>query len=168
MGTVTLISGLPVEGVYVEARSESKDFYEEALTDGTGNFRLRGLLPDKTYTVKVATKEELRLGSSRIERSSPDHLSVKASFFSNNSSTCFLFKNKLMANCKSFIYVNDICQEVRALQPHSLERAFQLAKLLEDHLANIIKPTRPQQPPLLPYHPQPPLLAFNNLLQNHT
>ncbi|XP_020700628.1 nodal modulator 1 [Dendrobium catenatum] len=77
LGTVTLISGQPKESVYVEARSESNDFYEEATTDVTGSFRLRGLLPGKTYTIKLATKEEPGLGSSRIERSSPDHLSVK-------------------------------------------------------------------------------------------
>ncbi|KAI0511559.1 hypothetical protein KFK09_012189 [Dendrobium nobile] len=77
LGTVTLISGQPKESVCVEARSESNDFYEEATTDVTGSFRLRGLLPGKTYTIKLATKEEPGLGSSRIERSSPDHLSVK-------------------------------------------------------------------------------------------
>lgn len=77
LGTVRLISGQSKEGVYVEARSESKDYYEEATTDTFGNFRLRGLLPDMTYTIKLATKEEARFGSSKIERSSPDHLSVK-------------------------------------------------------------------------------------------
>ncbi|KAK8947068.1 hypothetical protein KSP39_PZI007206 [Platanthera zijinensis] len=77
LGTATLISGQPKEGIYVEARSESKGFYEEAITDGAGNFRLRGLLPDTTYRIKLATKGETGLVSSRIERSSPDHLTVK-------------------------------------------------------------------------------------------
>lgn len=77
LGTATLISGQPKEGIIVEARSESKGFYEEAITDGAGNFRLRGLLPDTTYRIKLATKEESGLGSSTIERSSPDHLTVK-------------------------------------------------------------------------------------------
>ncbi|XP_020582694.1 LOW QUALITY PROTEIN: nodal modulator 1-like [Phalaenopsis equestris] len=77
LGTVTLISGQPKERVIVEARSESHDFYEEATTDDAGSFRLRSLLPDITYTIKLASKEDHRFGSSRIERFSPDHLSVK-------------------------------------------------------------------------------------------
>ncbi|KAH7862687.1 hypothetical protein Vadar_008104 [Vaccinium darrowii] len=75
MGLVTLLSGQPKEGVPVEARSESKGFYEETVTDSLGNYRLRGLHPDTTYTVKVAEKGDLK--SSRIERTSPESVSVK-------------------------------------------------------------------------------------------
>lgn len=77
MGLVTLLSGQPKEGVSVEARSESKGFYEETVTDSSGNYRLRGLHPDTTYTVKVAEKGDLK--SSRIERTSPESVSVKVS-----------------------------------------------------------------------------------------
>ncbi|XAR61425.1 hypothetical protein NMG60_11035120 [Bertholletia excelsa] len=75
MGMVTLLSGQPKEGVSVEARSESKGFYEETVTDSSGNYRLRGLLPDATYVVKVVDKSDLK--GTRIERASPDAVSVK-------------------------------------------------------------------------------------------
>ncbi|KAA8549068.1 hypothetical protein F0562_000752 [Nyssa sinensis] len=75
MGTVTLLSGQPKEGVSVEARSESKGFYEETITDSSGSYRLRGLLPDTTYIIRVAKKGEL--DSTTIERASPESFSVK-------------------------------------------------------------------------------------------
>lgn len=74
MGVITLLSGQPIEGVSVEARSESKGLYEETVTDSSGYYRLRGLLPDTTYVVKVVEKGEPR--SSRIERASPESLAV--------------------------------------------------------------------------------------------
>ncbi|XP_077219224.1 carbohydrate-binding-like fold isoform X2 [Tasmannia lanceolata] len=75
MGTVSLLSGQPKEGIFVEARSESKGYYEETTTDSSGNFRLRGLLPDTTYLVKVVAKEDL--GSIRIERASPEFVAIE-------------------------------------------------------------------------------------------
>jgi hypothetical protein len=75
MGTITLLSGQPKEGVSVEARSDSKGLYEETVTDSSGNFRLRGLLPDTTYTVKVAKKTEL--STVQIERASPQHVTIE-------------------------------------------------------------------------------------------
>lgn len=74
-GTVTLLSGQPKEGVSVEARSDSKGYYEETVTDSSGSYRLRGLLPDTTYLIKVVKKDDL--SSSRIERASPESVSVK-------------------------------------------------------------------------------------------
>ncbi|XP_031403144.1 nodal modulator 1 isoform X2 [Punica granatum] len=74
MGVVTLLSGQPKEGVSVEARSESKGYYEETLTDSTGSFRLRGLLPDTTYAIRVVSKDGLR--GSKIERASPESVTV--------------------------------------------------------------------------------------------
>jgi hypothetical protein len=50
MGSVTLLTGQPKEGVFVEARSESTGYYEEATTDSFGRFRLRGLVPGSTYS----------------------------------------------------------------------------------------------------------------------
>ena len=78
MGRVTLLSGQPKEGVPMEARSESKGFYEETVTDSSGNYRLRGLLPDTTYMVKVVEKGDLK--SIRIERASPESVAVKVSY----------------------------------------------------------------------------------------
>lgn len=78
MGVVTLLSGQPKEGVLVEARSESKGFYEETVTDSCGSYRLRGLLPDTTYVIKVVKKDGL--GSAKIERASPESVTVKVSF----------------------------------------------------------------------------------------
>lgn len=77
-GTVTLLSGQPKEGVSVEARSDSKGYYEETVTDSSGSYRLRGLLPDTTYLIKVVKKDDL--SSSRIERASPESVSVKVSY----------------------------------------------------------------------------------------
>ncbi|GAV83060.1 CarboxypepD_reg domain-containing protein [Cephalotus follicularis] len=74
-GLVTLLSGQPKEGVSVEARSESKGYYEETATDSFGSYRLRGLLPDMTYVIKVTKKDGL--GSTRIERASPESVTVK-------------------------------------------------------------------------------------------
>ncbi|XP_030454773.2 uncharacterized protein LOC115676056 [Syzygium oleosum] len=73
-GVVTLLSGQPKEGVSVEARSDS-GFYEQSLTDSSGTYRLRGLLPGTTYTIRVARKDGL--GSSMIERASPDSVTVQ-------------------------------------------------------------------------------------------
>ena len=74
MGTVTLLSGQPKEGVSIEARSES-GFYEQTMTDSSGSYRLRGLFPDTTYTIKVVKKEGL--SSVKIERASPESVLVK-------------------------------------------------------------------------------------------
>ncbi|XP_027348835.1 nodal modulator 1 isoform X2 [Abrus precatorius] len=74
-GKVTLLSGQPKGEVSIEARSESKGYFEETLTDSSGNYRLRGLLPDTVYVVKVAKRDVV--GSSNIERASPDSIGVK-------------------------------------------------------------------------------------------
>ncbi|KAK6118530.1 hypothetical protein DH2020_047730 [Rehmannia glutinosa] len=78
MGKVTLLSGQPKEGVSVEARAESKGFYEETITDSSGCYRLRGLQPDTTYVIKIARKGELH--GMHIERASPESLNVKVGF----------------------------------------------------------------------------------------
>ncbi|XP_062006215.1 uncharacterized protein LOC133723403 [Rosa rugosa] len=78
MGMVALLSGQPIEGVLIEARSESKGFYEETVTDSSGSYRLRGLLPDTTYVIKVVKRDGL--GSSKIERASPDSVPVKVGY----------------------------------------------------------------------------------------
>ncbi|XP_004288537.1 PREDICTED: nodal modulator 1 [Fragaria vesca subsp. vesca] len=78
MGVVALLSGQPKEGVLIEARSESKGFYEETVTDSSGSYRLRGLLPDTTYVIKVVQRDGL--GSSEIERASPDSVPVKVGY----------------------------------------------------------------------------------------
>lgn len=75
MGVVTLLSGQPKEAVSVEARAESKGLYEETVTDSTGFYRLRGLLPDTTYVIKVARK--VASGGAMIERASPESLTVQ-------------------------------------------------------------------------------------------
>ncbi|KAF2325064.1 hypothetical protein GH714_022546 [Hevea brasiliensis] len=77
-GAITLLSGQPKEGVAVEARSESKGYYEETVTDSSGNYRLRGLIPDTEYVIKVVEKHGL--GTPRIERASPESITVKVGF----------------------------------------------------------------------------------------
>ncbi|KAM7276017.1 hypothetical protein ACFE04_017883 [Oxalis oulophora] len=74
-GTIALLAGQPKEGVSVEARSESKGYYEETVSDSSGYYRLRGLIPDTTYVVRVAKRNGL--ASSKVERSSPESVTVK-------------------------------------------------------------------------------------------
>lgn len=71
------MSGQPKGEVSVEARAESKGYFEETVTDSSGNYRLRGLLPDTVYVVKVAKRDVME--SSNIERASPDSIPVKVS-----------------------------------------------------------------------------------------
>ncbi|XP_076883578.1 uncharacterized protein LOC143532402 [Bidens hawaiensis] len=78
MGVVSLLSGLPKEGVSVEARSDSKGYYEETVTDSLGNYRLRGLHPDTTYTIKIAKINGF--GTSNIERASPESVEVNVGY----------------------------------------------------------------------------------------
>lgn len=73
-----MLSGQPKGEVSVEARSESKGYFEETVTDSNGNYRLRGLQPDTVYVVKVARRDAV--GSSNIERASPDSIAIKVSF----------------------------------------------------------------------------------------
>ncbi|KAJ8440866.1 hypothetical protein Cgig2_000754 [Carnegiea gigantea] len=75
MGVVTLLSGQPKEGIQIEARAELKGYYEEATSDSSGFYRLRGLMPDTTYVIKVAKKNDLSGAS--IERASPESIVVK-------------------------------------------------------------------------------------------
>ncbi|KAF4370085.1 uncharacterized protein LOC115708837 [Cannabis sativa] len=75
MGVITLLSGQPKEGVSVEARSESKGYYEETVTDSSGSYRLRGLLPDTTYVIKVVKRDGL--GNNKLERASPESINIK-------------------------------------------------------------------------------------------
>lgn len=75
MGVITLLSGQPKEGIPIEARAESKGYYEETTTDSSGFYRLRGLLPDTTYVIKVAKKNDL--SGVGIERASPESIEVK-------------------------------------------------------------------------------------------
>lgn len=77
MGSVTLLTGQPKEGVFVEARSESRGYYEEATTDSLGRFRLRGLIPGSSYSIRVVAKDNPRLAA--VERASPESVSVDVS-----------------------------------------------------------------------------------------
>ena len=72
LGTVTSLIGKPEEGISIEARAESKSYYEEAISDAEGKYRLRGLKPDTIYSIKVSLKDDDNTEfSSRIERASP-------------------------------------------------------------------------------------------------
>ncbi|KAM0044137.1 putative immunoglobulin-like protein [Helianthus debilis subsp. tardiflorus] len=78
MGVLNLISGIPKEGMSVEARSDSKGYYEETVTDSSGNYRLRGLHCDTTYTIKIVKINAF--GTSNIERASAESVEVKVGY----------------------------------------------------------------------------------------
>ncbi|KAI5060680.1 hypothetical protein GOP47_0025100 [Adiantum capillus-veneris] len=72
-GTVRSLTRRPEEGISLEARSESKGYYEETVTDSEGKYRLRGLQPETVYIIKVVLKEGLSL----IERASPSSYTLE-------------------------------------------------------------------------------------------
>ncbi|KAG2258897.1 hypothetical protein Bca52824_078191 [Brassica carinata] len=78
MGRVALLSGQPQEGVAIEARSDSKGYYEETTSDIDGNYRLRGLHPGATYVIKVSKRNGL--GKNNIERASPESVSLQIGY----------------------------------------------------------------------------------------
>ncbi|VVB06611.1 unnamed protein product [Arabis nemorensis] len=78
MGRVALLSGQPQEGVAIEARSDSKGYYEETTSDVNGNYRVRGLHPDTTYVIKVSKKPSS--GNNKIERASPESVSLQIGY----------------------------------------------------------------------------------------
>ncbi|KAJ7534510.1 hypothetical protein O6H91_13G097300 [Diphasiastrum complanatum] len=75
LGTVTSLSGKPEEGISMEARAESRGYYDETVTDADGKYRLRGLLPDTSYVVKVVIKNDTE--GVRIERASPQYAAIQ-------------------------------------------------------------------------------------------
>eukprot|EP00250_Pteridium_aquilinum_P020313 c24781_g1_i1 orf=109-3804(+) len=75
-GMVMSLTGRPEEGISLEARSETKGYYEETVTDSEGKYRLRGLLPDTAYNIKVVLKD-VKEGLSKIERASPSSYSLQ-------------------------------------------------------------------------------------------
>lgn len=79
LGTVTSLSGQSREGISLEARSLSKGYYEETTTDSSGKYRLRGLLPNTSYSIKVVVKEDSG-SQSRIERASPSFVDIQVGF----------------------------------------------------------------------------------------
>lgn len=61
----------------MEARAESKGFYEETVTEASGIYRLRGLQPNTTYVIKIARKGEP--DGKPIERASPASFIIEVS-----------------------------------------------------------------------------------------
>jgi len=70
-GKVTSLNGEPERGISVEAASSDGSF-EETQTDNTGAFRLRGLVPKKTYKIRV----QLAKGKQVLARAQPSELEV--------------------------------------------------------------------------------------------
>lgn len=102
MGSITLLSGQPKEGVLVEARSESKGYYEETLTDSSGRYRLRGLLPDTIYVIKVGRKGEL--DNIQIERASPESVAIEVCYIYHLLWLLVFWSSKLCPrNSKSYV-----------------------------------------------------------------
>lgn len=76
LGTVTSLSGKAAEGVSVGAWSQDGEFNGDTVTDKEGKYRLRGLVPQSSYTVRVMT----RTGSGaevEVERAVPTSARVQ-------------------------------------------------------------------------------------------
>ncbi|XP_072975145.1 uncharacterized protein [Typha angustifolia] len=112
MGSVTLLSGLPKEGVFVEARSETKGYYEEATTDKLGKFRLRGLLPDTMYLIRAVAKG--KHGVAAIERSSPEYVTVNVGSEDIKGVDFVVFEQPEITTISGHVEGNDL----DILQPH--------------------------------------------------
>jgi hypothetical protein len=69
-GSVKALNQDTEKQVVVEAKSTDGSSYEETQTDNNGNFRLRGLLPGKQYTISVKKQAS-------VDRSSPASRVVK-------------------------------------------------------------------------------------------
>jgi hypothetical protein len=86
-GSVKSLAGEPEQGLVVEALQvlEEDDSgrkiyprYEETVTDVTGAYRLRGLLPNSTYVVSVNSlnSAQAKVANQRIEKTSPPNKTV--------------------------------------------------------------------------------------------
>lgn len=75
---MSLLSGQPKDGIHIEARSETKGHYEATTSDSLGNYRLRGLLPDTTYVVRVVAGDDS--GNIGIERASPKSTTIQVGY----------------------------------------------------------------------------------------
>ncbi|CAN8280635.1 unnamed protein product [Cochlearia groenlandica] len=90
MGRVALVSGQPQEGVAIEARSDSKGYYEETTSDINGNYRLRGLHPEAAYVIRVSKKHGS--ANSEIERASPVSVSLEIGYEDMNGLDFLVFE----------------------------------------------------------------------------
>ncbi|XP_066603277.1 BOS complex subunit NOMO3 isoform X2 [Prorops nasuta] len=72
-GIVTSLNGQPETGLLVEAQGQGNcsSYQEEATTEDTGNFRIRGLQPFCIYIIRLKPSSE---ANAHIQRSSPDNL----------------------------------------------------------------------------------------------
>lgn len=70
-GKVTSLNGEPERGISVDATS-SDGLFEDTQTEANGAFRLRGLIPQKTYKVKV----QIEKGKSALLRAQPAEVEV--------------------------------------------------------------------------------------------
>ncbi|KAG8045309.1 hypothetical protein GUJ93_ZPchr0008g12534 [Zizania palustris] len=112
MGSVTLLTGQPKEGVFVEARSESRGYYEEATTDSFGRFRLRGLVPGSTYSIRVIGKDNPRFAA--VERASPQYVSIDVGQDDISGIDFVVFEKPEVTILSGHVEGNDI----DILQPH--------------------------------------------------
>ncbi|KAF4080021.1 hypothetical protein AMELA_G00165660 [Ameiurus melas] len=73
-GTVQSLGGDAEQGVAVEAvgQGECSIYSEDTVTDETGRFRIRGLLPGCTYVIQLSGE-----GNDHIERALPQHKTIE-------------------------------------------------------------------------------------------
>ncbi len=70
----------------MEARSVSRGYFEETTTDSEGKYRLRGLLPNTSYSINAVLKWD-KEGHSKIERASPSSIPVEVSVSNHQKPT---------------------------------------------------------------------------------
>ncbi|GLJ20863.1 hypothetical protein SUGI_0380570 [Cryptomeria japonica] len=140
LGTVTSLSGQPREGITLEARSQSKGYYEETTTDISGKYRLRGLLPNSKYSVKVVVKEDSG-NQPKIERASPSFVDIEVASTDISGLDFVVFDQPEMTIVTGHVDGTDL----EKLQPHltvqikSASEPFKIESLIPLRMSNFFE-----------------------------
>ena len=70
-GSVTLINSDPVSNIVVQAQSTTSQHVEEAITDKSGEYRIRGLHSNSKYEIRIKDSDEISDTHQDIQRSIP-------------------------------------------------------------------------------------------------
>eukprot|EP00697_Spironema_sp_BW2_P008373 gnl/Spiro4/22956_TR11332_c0_g1_i1.p1 gnl/Spiro4/22956_TR11332_c0_g1~~gnl/Spiro4/22956_TR11332_c0_g1_i1.p1 ORF type:complete len:1203 (+),score=379.97 gnl/Spiro4/22956_TR11332_c0_g1_i1:30-3611(+) len=103
-GSVRSLNGEPERFVTMEARAINfpDEQYEETVSDEAGNFRLRGLVPNVSYVVRVKTDP-----NSRLERATPSEVNVTVAAANSVGNNFLVFRKNARFDITGRVVVND-------------------------------------------------------------